>query len=211
MSHNQFSQFLNVAVCQSKCRLSRSYIQCHTTKADLILVALSGCFHLWVSCARRILLNRIWIPPRGVPCCDTFWFMCACSKSVLATNTDAPAQCNDRACDVAAWWRPWTTFFKEKSPEFLGLKMHQSFNLVKKETSKSEYCDKSSSQKLFSSWMVRIFGKISPKFSYSQNSGFEICLYWGFKKFFFTFLTFISIINPQYCLAKCLSKILHSF
>ena len=71
MSHNQFSQFLNVAVCQSKCRLSRSYIQCHTTKADLILVALSGCFHLWVTCARRILLNRIWIPPRGVKCKQT--------------------------------------------------------------------------------------------------------------------------------------------
>ena len=69
MSHNQFSQFLNVAVCQTKCRLSCNYIQCHTTKADLILVALSGYFHLWVNCASRIAAEQNLNPAKrcGLP------------------------------------------------------------------------------------------------------------------------------------------------
>ena len=80
--------------------------------------------------------------------------------------------------------------------------MHQSFDLLKKETIKSEYYDKISSQKLFSSWKVRIFGKISPKFSYSQKSGFEICSYSGLKQILCHFLG----VNFTYKLTIMLGK-----
>ena len=48
--------------------------------------------------------------------------------------------------------------------------------------------------------------QISRKFSYSQNSGFKICLYFGSKSMIFSFMVLTLNIATQFCLAKDLTN-----